>query len=94
MCIRGLYRGVSAPLLGVSPIFALCFWGYDMGQKLARKISNKRADEALNITEIMFAGGFSAIPTTVRIAGHSIASITVSLSEYQPFPVSGCDGAE
>ena len=33
---RGLYKGMSAPLAGVTPIFAVCFWGYDMGQKLQR----------------------------------------------------------
>lgn len=33
---RGFYRGVSAPLVGVTPIFATCFWGYDMGLKLCR----------------------------------------------------------
>jgi hypothetical protein len=31
--LRGFYRGVSAPLVGVSPIFAVCFWGYDMGMR-------------------------------------------------------------
>ena len=29
----GLYRGVSAPLTGIVPIFATCFWGYDIGCK-------------------------------------------------------------
>ena len=35
MQIRGLYRGMSAPLVGVTPIFATCFWGYDMGKLIA-----------------------------------------------------------
>lgn len=40
--LRGLYRGVSAPLLGVTPIFAICFWGYDIGMRLAEPlISNE-----------------------------------------------------
>lgn len=30
--IRGLYRGVSAPLTAVTPMFAVSFWGYDMGE--------------------------------------------------------------
>lgn len=33
---RGFYRGVSAPLVGVTPMFAVCFWGYDVGLKLCR----------------------------------------------------------
>lgn len=63
--IRGLYRGVSAPLLGVTPIFATCFWGYEIGKQLVRFVNNKAPEEQLNIEEVMFAGGFSAIPTTV-----------------------------
>ena len=31
---RGLYKGMSAPLVGVSPIFALSFFGNDFGKKL------------------------------------------------------------
>lgn len=26
---------MSAPLVGVTPIFATCFWGYDMGKLIA-----------------------------------------------------------
>lgn len=32
--IRGLYRGVSAPITAVSPLFAVSFWGYDMGKRV------------------------------------------------------------
>ena len=28
--VSGLYRGVSAPLVAVAPIFAVNFWGYDI----------------------------------------------------------------
>lgn len=30
--IRGLYRGMSTPLIGVTPIFAVSFWVCGMGQ--------------------------------------------------------------
>lgn len=32
--IRGLYRGVSAPITAVTPMFAVSFWGYDMGKRI------------------------------------------------------------
>lgn len=32
--IRGLYRGVSAPITAVTPMFAVSFWGYDMGKRM------------------------------------------------------------
>jgi len=35
--VRGLYKGMVAPLLGVSPIFAICFFGYGTGKKLQQK---------------------------------------------------------
>jgi Mitochondrial carrier protein len=32
--IRGIYRGVSAPITAVTPLFAVSFWGYDMGKRM------------------------------------------------------------
>jgi hypothetical protein len=34
--IRGLYRGMAAPLIGVTPIYAVCFWGYDVGKRISQ----------------------------------------------------------
>ena len=31
---KGLYKGMLSPLFGVTPMFALCFLGYDLGKKL------------------------------------------------------------
>ncbi|CAN0517136.1 unnamed protein product, partial [Ectocarpus sp. 8 AP-2014] len=59
---RGFYRGVSAPLVGVTPIFATCFWGYDMGLKLCRAAKGKDADAKMSLGEKMLAGAFSALP--------------------------------
>ncbi len=33
----GLYKGMLAPLLGVTPLFAVCFFGYGVGRKLQQK---------------------------------------------------------
>eukprot|EP00903_Cladosiphon_okamuranus_P016166 g14919.t1 len=65
---RGFYRGVSAPLVGITPIFATCFWGYDMGLKLCRAASGKDADAKMSLGEKMVAGAFSALPTTALMA--------------------------
>jgi solute carrier family 25 (mitochondrial carnitine/acylcarnitine transporter), member 20/29 len=64
--IRGLYRGVSAPLLAVTPLFATCFWGYDMGQRLVLAVNPEKVE--LTLVDKCFAGGFSAIPTTALMA--------------------------
>ena len=65
--IRGLYRGVSAPLLAVTPLFAVSFWGYDMGQRVVRWADPTVTGE-LSLSQKCFAGGFSALPTTVLMA--------------------------
>lgn len=58
---RGLYKGMAAPLAGVSPIFAISFFGYGVGKKLFN------ADEAEQHKTLrtFAAGAFSGIFTTV-----------------------------
>lgn len=64
--IRGLYRGVSAPLISITPIFATSFWGYDIGQRMVRYASPSSVD--LSLTQKCIAGGISAFPTTLLMA--------------------------
>ncbi|KAK4109635.1 mitochondrial carrier [Canariomyces notabilis] len=65
---RGLYAGVSAPLVGVTPMFAVSFWGYDLGKSIVRATSTVGADGNLSIAQISAAGFFSAIPMTAITA--------------------------
>ena len=60
--IPGLYRGMAAPLAGIAPIFAVYFWGFEVGKQIARAVEGKKESENLSIAGTMFAGGFSAIP--------------------------------
>ncbi|KAJ1508560.1 hypothetical protein HMI54_003197 [Coelomomyces lativittatus] len=64
--IRGLYKGMATPMLGVTPVFSVCFWGYDVGKQLAGWFGgpSKEKNAPLSLTQIAFAGAFSAIPTT------------------------------
>ncbi|KAI9733837.1 MAG: carnitine transporter [Claussenomyces sp. TS43310] len=64
---RGLYAGVSAPLVGVTPMFAVSFWGYDVGKVLVTRLSTVH-EKQLSIAQISAAGFFSAIPMTVITA--------------------------
>ncbi|EPZ34510.1 mitochondrial carrier [Rozella allomycis CSF55] len=66
--IKGLYRGMATPLVGVTPIFAICFWGYDLGKSIAKTLWRSGPDEPLAMSQILFAGGFSAIPATALMA--------------------------
>ncbi|XP_037934323.1 congested-like trachea protein [Teleopsis dalmanni] len=53
----GLYKGMSAPLTGVVPIFAMCFAGYALGKRLQQTDANTK----LTYTQIFIAGGFSGV---------------------------------
>ncbi|TVY22781.1 Mitochondrial carnitine carrier [Lachnellula hyalina] len=78
---RGLYAGVSAPLVGVTPmslssahkeeliveIVAVSFWGYDVGKGLVRRFSTVQ-DNQLSVAQVSAAGFFSAIPMTLITA--------------------------
>ena len=69
--VRGLYAGVSAPLVGVTPMFAVSFWGYDMGKKLVEATTTvpvKNNTPQYSIAQISAAGAFSAVPMTLITA--------------------------
>ncbi|KAI9811097.1 MAG: carnitine transporter [Pycnora praestabilis] len=65
---RGLYAGVSAPLVGVTPMFAVSFWGYDMGKGLVKQFSTVAPNDQFTVAQVSAAGFFSAIPMTIITA--------------------------
>jgi solute carrier family 25 carnitine/acylcarnitine transporter 20/29 len=68
---RGLYAGVSAPLVGVTPMFAVSFWGYDLGKTIVRSFSTTSTSSPnapLSVAQISTAGFLSAIPMTAITA--------------------------
>ncbi|KAH8859675.1 Mitochondrial carnitine/acylcarnitine carrier protein [Schistosoma japonicum] len=61
--ILGLYKGMGAPIAGVAPVFAICFFGYNLGKEiLAKDLMHLRNHE------ILFAGMFSGIFSTAILA--------------------------
>lgn len=78
--LRGLYRGVLPPLLGVTPMFAVSFWGYDVGKKLVSSFSGK-AVENFEIKDISTAGFISAIPTTLVAAPFERVKVMMQIQE-------------
>jgi solute carrier family 25 carnitine/acylcarnitine transporter 20/29 len=61
---RGLYKGMSAPIAGVAPIFAISFFGFGLGKRLQQS----SPDHELNETQLFLAGAFSGIFTTSVMA--------------------------
>jgi solute carrier family 25 carnitine/acylcarnitine transporter 20/29 len=70
--VRGLYRGVSAPLVATSPMYAMSFWGYDMGKRGVNwwevEVLKKPPIQEFSIGQVCVAGGLSALPATVLMA--------------------------
>ncbi|XP_077294408.1 congested-like trachea protein [Arctopsyche grandis] len=61
---RGLYKGMTAPLTGVAPIFAISFFGYGVGKNLLQESK----DKPLTKQQLFLAGSFSGIFTTAVMA--------------------------
>lgn len=81
--IRGMYRGMSAPLVVAPSMYAVSFWSYDVGKRIVRQSyeyfsfkeqqqqenkKNTHDEFEFTMTQICIAGGISAFPTTVLLA--------------------------
>ncbi|CAB3365895.1 Hypothetical predicted protein [Cloeon dipterum] len=62
--VKGLYKGMAAPITGVAPIFALSFFGFGVGKRLQQST----LDEQLSMSQLFYAGAFSGIFTTSIMA--------------------------
>ena len=60
--VNGLYRGVTAPLLAVTPAFAVSFWSYDLGCRILRDYNHSDTNQPLSIGQVSLAGAWSGIP--------------------------------
>lgn len=63
--LRGWYRGMSAPLVGVVPTFAINFWAYDQGVLLLHDMLGLHEDQRLPVRYSGIAGSLAGIPTVL-----------------------------
>lgn len=77
----GFYKGVTSPLLGVTPMFAVSFWGYDVGKRLVQALRKEPPEQPLSIQEISAAGFFSAIPTTLIAAPFERVKVVMQVTK-------------
>ncbi|OJT08979.1 Mitochondrial carnitine carrier [Trametes pubescens] len=82
--VKGLYRGVVPPLLGVTPIFAVSFWAYDTSKLLILRLTPNRVNKELSIPELAAAGFFSAVPTTLITAPVERAKVLLQVQGQTP----------
>lgn len=61
---RGLYKGMATPIIGVAPMYAICFFSFTMGKKL------QQSDEKhiYSLRELFAAGALAGLSTTVILA--------------------------
>lgn len=67
--VRGLYRGVSAPLLGAAAETSCLFFSYRVAQDVIRIVSgqtkSKKADDKLPLSQLITAGAMSGAVTSL-----------------------------
>jgi len=80
--ITGLYRGVVPPILGVTPIFAVSFWAYDVSKNLIFTVTPNRKSTSLTIPELAAAGFLSAVPTTLITAPVERAKVLLQVQGH------------
>uniref|UniRef100_A0AAY4AY82 Mitochondrial carnitine/acylcarnitine carrier protein n=1 Tax=Denticeps clupeoides TaxID=299321 RepID=A0AAY4AY82_9TELE len=62
--VKGLYKGMAAPIIGVTPMFAVCFFGFGLGKKLQQK----HPEDVLTYPQLFAAGMLSGVFTTAIMA--------------------------
>lgn len=66
--VPGLYRGVQAPLLAVTPAFAISFWSYDVATRAILEYSHGHGEnQHMSLSQVALAGAFSGIPLAAII---------------------------
>ena len=60
----GLYKGMAAPLTGVTPMYAVCFLGFGIGKRLQQK----DPEDPLTKAQLFKAGMISGVFTTAIMA--------------------------
>lgn len=84
--LAGIYRGVTAPLIGVAPIFAINIWGYDTGKSFAASFLNRDISDPIVVA---LGGAFSALPTSLlQVPGDRIKlrlQVSDALKHSNPF---------
>lgn len=51
---RGLYKGMSAPIAGVAPIFAISFFGFGLGKRLQQNTPDEKVILICKFFQLIF----------------------------------------
>lgn len=81
--IKGLFTGMTAPLVAISPVFAIYFWGFDLGQKIVRRATGSNE---VSLGGVVFAGAFSAIPGAFVLLPFDLIKVKLQVELAKPVP--------
>lgn len=80
--VRGLFRGMAAPIMGVGPVFAICFYGNSLGEKLQQT----HPDEELGMIQHFAAGMLAGVLTTSILAPGERIKCLLQVQQAQTGP--------
>jgi len=83
---RGFFKGMSSPLVGVTPMFAVSFWGYAMGKKVVYATTSGSPDRVLGLSELATAGALSAFPMAAVAAPVERVKVVLQIDGQRPNP--------
>lgn len=63
--LSGLYRGVAAPLMAVTPAFAISFWSYEVAGRAIRSTAQIPDTQSLSTAQVAVAGAWSGVPLAI-----------------------------
>lgn len=82
--VRGLYKGMASPVAGVAPMYALCFFAFNVGKKLQRQEGD---DTDLLPRELFLAGGLAGLSTTVIMSPGERIKCLLQVQDANPSAV-------
>lgn len=77
---RGFYKGMATPIIGVVPMYAICFSAFTIGKKLQQKDE----DHVFALHELFFAGALAGLSTTVILAPGERVKCLLQVQDANP----------
>uniref|UniRef100_A0A671M493 Solute carrier family 25 member 20 n=1 Tax=Sinocyclocheilus anshuiensis TaxID=1608454 RepID=A0A671M493_9TELE len=91
--LLGLYKGMAAPIIGVTPMFAVCFFGFGLGKKLQQKTPNDVLTVCVQIQaasgQVKYAGPMDCAKQLYRENGIRSIYKGTALTLMRDVPASG-----
>ncbi|KAH9255541.1 hypothetical protein BASA81_006371 [Batrachochytrium salamandrivorans] len=79
-----LYAGMGAPVVFVTPLYAVYFAGFDFGKRMAMRIEQVDCVGDISALGMMFAGGFSALPGTLVMVPGDLVKVKLQVEKNKP----------